>query len=76
MSSNIWVYTQGAEGVPTSATLELLTKARALADGGTVTAFVEGVDDLGSTLGDYGATKVYETGDLEGRLPGPRSPRR
>ncbi len=72
MSSNIWVYTQGDEGVPTSATLELLTKARTLADGGTVTAFVEGaVDDLASTLGDYGATKVYETGDLEGRLPGP-----
>ena len=72
MSSNIWVYTQGAEGVPTSATLELLTKARTLADGGTVTAFIEGaVDDLASTLGDYGATKVYETGDLEGRLPGP-----
>ena len=71
MSSNIWVYAQGAEGAPTSATLELLTKARALADGGTVTAFMEGeVDDLASTLGDFGATKVYETGDLEGRLPG------
>ena len=72
MSSNIWVYTQGADGAPTTATLELLTKARTLADGGTVTAFMEGaVDDLVATLGEYGATKVYETGDLEGRLPGP-----
>jgi electron transfer flavoprotein alpha subunit len=71
MSSNIWVYAQGADGAPTSATLELLTKARDVADGGTVTAFMEGgVDDLASTLGEYGATKVYETGDLEGRLPG------
>ena len=72
MSSNIWVYTQGADGVPTTATLELLTKARTLAEGGTVTAFMEGaVDDLVATLGEYGATKVYETGGLEGRLPGP-----
>ena len=32
--SNIWVFAQGADGAPTSATLELLTKARQL--GGTV----------------------------------------
>jgi electron transfer flavoprotein alpha subunit len=71
--TNIWVFANGAEGVPDSATLELLTKARALVGdaGGSVTAFVGGpVDDLASTLGEYGATKVYDTAELEGRLPG------
>jgi electron transfer flavoprotein alpha subunit len=69
MASNIWVFAQGDEGAPTSATLELLTKARSL--GGSVTAFFEGdVDDLASTLGEYGAAKVYSTGDLGGHLPG------
>ena len=33
---NIWVFAQEANGAPTSATLELVTKARSL---GTVTAF-------------------------------------
>ena len=32
MASNIWVFAQGAEGAPTSATQELLTKARSLGD--------------------------------------------
>ena len=69
MASNIWVFAQGDEGAPTSATLELLTKARSL--GGSVTVFFEGdVDDLATTLGEYGATKVYSTGDLGGHLPG------
>ena len=38
--NNIWVFAQGANGAPTSGTLELLTKARSL--GGTVSAFVVG----------------------------------
>jgi electron transfer flavoprotein alpha subunit len=70
--TNIWVFAKGANGGPDSATLELLTKARSLAgDGGTVTAFVAGeAGDLAAALGDYGATKVYATGDLDGHLPG------
>jgi electron transfer flavoprotein alpha subunit len=69
MASNIWVFAQGDQGVPTSATLELLTKARAL--GESVTVFFEGdVDDLAATLGEYGATKVYSTGDLGGHMAG------
>ncbi len=69
MASNIWVFAQGDEGAPTSATLELLTKARSL--GGSVTVFFEGdVDDLATTLGEYGATKVYSTGDLGGHMAG------
>ena len=67
--SNVWVFAQGAEGAPTSTTLELLTKARQL--GATVTAFVGGeASEIAGALGDFGATKVYATGDLQGTLPG------
>ena len=65
---NIWVFSQAANGAPTTATLELLTKARSL---GTVTAFVGGdASALAATLGEYGASKVYATGELAGTLPG------
>jgi electron transfer flavoprotein alpha subunit len=66
---NIWVFAQGANGAPTSAALELLTKARSL--GSNVTAFVSGdASAIAGALGDHGATKVYATGDLGGALPG------
>ena len=67
--SNIWVFAQSEEGAPTSATLELLTKARSL--GESVTAFVDGeAGGLEAALGEHGATKIYATGDLGGLLPG------
>ncbi len=69
--SDIWVFAQSADGEPTTATLELLTKARSLADGAGVTAFVAGdAGDIAAALGEHGATKVYATGDLDGHLPG------
>ena len=65
---NIWVFSQVANGAPTTATLELLTKARSL---GTVTAFVGGdASAVAGSLGEHGAAKVYATGDLAGKLPG------
>jgi electron transfer flavoprotein alpha subunit len=65
---NIWVFAQEANGEPTSGTLELITKARSL---GTVSAFVGGdATAIAGALGDYGATTVYATGDLGGKLPG------
>jgi len=65
---NIWVFAEAAEGVPTSATLELLTKARSL---GTASAFVVGDGaSIAGVLAEHGATKVYSTGDLGGNLPG------
>jgi electron transfer flavoprotein alpha subunit len=71
MATNIWVFAQGADGAPTTASLELLTKARELADGGSITAFVAGdAADLAAGLGEHGATKAYATGELEGHLPG------
>jgi electron transfer flavoprotein alpha subunit len=65
---NIWVFAQESNGALTSGTLELLAKARTL---GTVTAFVGGdASGVAGALGEYGATKVYATGDLGGKLPG------
>ena len=67
--NNIWVFAQVANGAPTSGTLELLTKARSL--GGTVSAWVGGdAAAAAGALGEYGASKVYATGDLAGKLPG------
>jgi len=66
---NIWVFAQAVNGAPTSATLELVSKARSL--GGSVTAFMAGDgSDTAAALGAHGAAKVYATGDLGGRLPG------
>jgi electron transfer flavoprotein alpha subunit len=67
--SSIWVFAQASGDQPTTGTLELLTKARSL--GGTVVAFVGGdAGAIAGALGEYGATKVYATGDLGGALPG------
>ena len=67
--NNIWVFAQVSDGVPTSGTLELLTKARSL--GGNVSAWVGGDGaSAAAALGSYGATKVYATGDLGGMLAG------
>src|SRR6478752_2459639 len=64
----VWVYAQEADGALTTGTLELLTKARALGD---VEAFLGGdASAVAGALGEYGATKVYATGDLGGHLPG------
>ncbi len=67
--SKIWVLAQSADGAATSATLEMLTKARAIAP--DVEAFVGGdAGDIAAALGEHGATTVYATGDLGGHLPG------
>ena len=67
--NNVWVFAQVSNGAPTTGTLELLTKARSLT--GNVTAFLGGdASAVAGALGEYGATKVYATGDLAGKLPG------
>src|SRR5688572_18240826 len=65
----VWVLAEVAEGKATSSTLELLTKAREL--GSTVEAWTWGGEgsSVAATLGAYGATKVYDVGDLSGALP-------
>jgi electron transfer flavoprotein alpha subunit len=65
----VWVLAEVAEGKPTGSTTELLTKARSL--GATVEAWVWGDGAAQATaLGAYGASKVYDVGDLGGALPG------
>jgi electron transfer flavoprotein alpha subunit len=67
--SKIWVHVEVNEGTVAPITLEILAKARTLAD--TVEAFVGGsADGLAETLGAHGATKVLATGDLGGGLQG------
>jgi electron transfer flavoprotein alpha subunit len=66
----IWVLAEAGEDGPTPITLELLTEARSVA--GTVEAVAWGADvaSLAGPLGDFGATTVYDVGDLGGSLPG------
>ena len=63
--SKIWVFAESDGDKPASATLEILTKARELAD--TVEAVYVGgnADALAPALGEYGATTVHavENGD-------------
>ena len=68
--NTIWVLAEASDGKVSTTTLELLTKARELA--GTVEAVYAGADAdaIAATLGEYGATKVYTTGDLGDALPG------
>ena len=65
----IWVFGEVNGGAVSSITLEMLAKARDIAD--TVEVFVgaDG-DDVAEELGDHGADTVYATGDLDGALQG------
>jgi electron transfer flavoprotein alpha subunit len=66
----VWVLAEAGESGPAPITLELLTEARSI--GGTVEAVAWGPDTASSaaTLGEYGATTVYDVGDIGGALPG------
>jgi electron transfer flavoprotein alpha subunit len=66
----VWVLAEAGDSGPTPVTLELLTEARSVA--GTVEAVAWGADtaSLAAALGEYGATTVYDVGDLGGALPG------
>ena len=69
----VWVLAEaGADGKPTSITYELLTKARSLGSTVEAVAWGDGVDGYAADLGRFGATKVYNVGDLGGSLPGVR----
>jgi electron transfer flavoprotein alpha subunit len=68
--SKIWVLAEAADGEVASTTLELLTKARDLAD--TIECVYAGddADEIADTLGEYGCETVHQTGDLDGALVG------
>ena len=66
---NIWVVVEPGNGSFTTTSLELLTHARTL--GGTVSAITWGAgSSLAAQAGEYGATTLYDAGDLGGALPG------
>jgi electron transfer flavoprotein alpha subunit len=67
--SNIWVVTEPSNGSFTTTSLELLTQARSF--GATLSAITWGGDAaLAAIAGEYGATTLYDVGDLAGALPG------
>ena len=69
--SKIWVHGEASDGVVASITLELLAKARELAD--SVEVVIAGdADSVAAELGDHGASAVYSIGSLDNGLAGPR----
>ncbi len=68
--STIWVHAEASDAKVATITLEMLAKARELAD--TVECFHSGPDAeaIAATLGAHGAGKVHTTGDLGGGLAG------
>jgi len=66
----IWVLAESADGALTPVTLELLTEARSVASTVEAVAWGPDVAALAAGLGEYGASVVYDVGDLGGVLPG------
>lgn len=67
--SKVWVHAEINENGVAPITLEMLAKARTIAD--TVEAFVgDAGDGIAATLGAHGATTVHATGDLGDKLQG------
>jgi electron transfer flavoprotein alpha subunit len=66
----IWVLAEVADGVPVTTSLELLTAARSLASTVEAVAWGDATAAVAPTLGEYGATTVFDVGDLGGGLPG------
>ncbi len=69
--SKIWVYAEATpDGGPTSLTLEILSKARELADTVECVTSADGAP-MAEALGAHGATTVHAAGGLGESLPGP-----
>jgi electron transfer flavoprotein alpha subunit len=71
-TDKVWVVAESSGGTPTSLTLELLTKARSMASVVEAVAWGGDVASTAGELGNHGATKVYDLGDLGDALPGGR----
>ena len=67
--STIWVLAEPSNGSFTTTSLELLTHARSLATNVAAITWGEG-GQLGAVAGEYGASTLYDVGDLAGALPG------
>ncbi len=68
----VWVLAEQSAGSPSAIALELLSKARDLAQQVEAITYGAGGQLAAATLGEYGATKVFDAGDLGDSLPGPK----
>jgi electron transfer flavoprotein alpha subunit len=68
--NKVWVFGEASEGKVASITLEMLAKAREIADSVEVVYGGADADAVAATLGEHGASVVHATGDLGGGLPG------
>jgi electron transfer flavoprotein alpha subunit len=66
--SKIWVFAEATDGKVSNTTLELLAKARALADAVEVVTVAGG--DIATEVGAHGATKVLNVPGTDGKLLG------
>ena len=67
---SIWVYGELAGGSLSSLSLELLTKARDLADDVHMVVGGDADDSVAAAAGAHGASTVHATGDLAGGMQG------
>jgi electron transfer flavoprotein alpha subunit len=67
--AKIWVVAEIVDGAPTTTSLELVSRARTLADTVEAVVWGDGASAAGA-LGEYGVTTVHDVGDLGGALPG------
>ena len=66
----IWVLAEVADGSVISTSLELLTQARSMGSSVAAVTWGGGADAVAAQLGDFGASTVYDIGDLSDALPG------
>ncbi|MEI7886032.1 MAG: electron transfer flavoprotein subunit alpha/FixB family protein [Actinomycetes bacterium] len=66
--SKIWVLAEATDGKVATTTLEILAKARELAD--TVEVVTAAGAEIAAEVGAHGATKVHAVGGTEGKLLG------
>lgn len=69
--SKVWVHGEASDGVVKTITLEMLAKAREIADTVEVVYAGADADAIAAELGEHGASSVLATGDLDGSLAGP-----
>ena len=68
--SSIWVVVEPSNGALTTTSLELLSHARSLAADVRAITWGEDAASLAAEAGEFGATTLYDVGDLAGALPG------
>jgi electron transfer flavoprotein alpha subunit len=66
----IWVVAESTDDAPSSTTLELLTEARSIGTTVEAVAWGSATSGLAGPLGEYGASTIYDVGDIGDALPG------